>query len=73
MSAQPAIVAGENLSIIIAECPPGDKPMLHAHFHTIEHFFCLKGKFLIRWGDRGVTDDMKTTPTGRKAANHDVL
>lgn len=53
MSARPAIVADENLSIVIAECPPGDKPMLHAHFRTFEHFFCLKGKFLIRWGDQG--------------------
>ena len=53
MSARPAIVTGENLSVVIAECPPGDKPMLHAHFHTIEHFFCLKGRFLIRWGDQG--------------------
>src|SRR4051812_18556989 len=53
MSACPGIVTGENLSVVIAECPPGDKPMLHAHFHTIEHFFCLTGRFLIRWGDRG--------------------
>jgi mannose-6-phosphate isomerase-like protein (cupin superfamily) len=53
MSARPGIVTGENLSVIIAECPPGDKPMLHAHFHTIEHFFCLTGRFLIRWGDHG--------------------
>ena len=53
MSARPAIVTGENLSVVIAECPPGDKPMLHAHFHTIEHFFCLKGRFRIRWGDQG--------------------
>jgi uncharacterized RmlC-like cupin family protein len=53
MSARPVIQAEENLSVIIAECPPGDKPMLHAHFHTVEHFFCLKGKFRIRWGDEG--------------------
>jgi uncharacterized RmlC-like cupin family protein len=53
MSARPAIQTGENLSVIIAECPPGDKPMLHAHFHTVEHFFCLTGRFLIRWGDHG--------------------
>lgn len=53
MSAHAAIQTGENLSVIIAECPPGDKPMLHAHFHTIEHFFCLTGRFLIRWGDHG--------------------
>ena len=53
MSAHAAIQTGENLSVIIAECPPGDKPMLHAHFHTVEHFFCLTGRFLIRWGDHG--------------------
>lgn len=53
MSATPAIIADEKLSVIIAECPPGDKPMLHAHFHTTEHFFCLKGRFKIRWGDEG--------------------
>lgn len=53
MSARPLVTADENLSVIIAECPPGDKPMLHAHFHTVEHFFCLKGRFRIRWGDEG--------------------
>jgi uncharacterized RmlC-like cupin family protein len=53
MSARPLVTADENLSVIIAECPPGDKPMLHAHFHTVEHFFCLKGQFRIRWGDQG--------------------
>lgn len=53
MSARPAILAQENLSVIIAECPPGDRPMLHAHFYTTEHFFCLKGRFRVRWGDEG--------------------
>ncbi|WP_448044233.1 cupin domain-containing protein [Bradyrhizobium liaoningense] len=53
MSAMPAIIADDKLSVIIAECPPGDKPMLHAHFHTSEHFFCLKGRFKVRWGDEG--------------------
>jgi uncharacterized RmlC-like cupin family protein len=53
MSATPAILTQDNLSVIIAECPPGDKPMLHAHFFTVEHFFCLSGRFLIRWGDEG--------------------
>lgn len=58
MSAKPMIVADENLSVIIAECPPGNKPMLHAHFHTVEHFFCLKGRFRIRWGDEGEHETM---------------
>lgn len=53
MSATPAVIADDKLSVIIAECPPGDKPMLHAHFYTTEHFFCLKGRFKIRWGEEG--------------------
>jgi uncharacterized RmlC-like cupin family protein len=53
MSATPAVFSDDKLSLIIAECPPGDKPMLHAHFYTTEHFFCLKGRFKIRWGDEG--------------------
>ncbi len=53
MSAQPAITTDDALSVIVAECPPGDRPMLHAHFFTVEHFFCLSGRFRIRWGDEG--------------------
>jgi uncharacterized RmlC-like cupin family protein len=70
MSATPAIVTGDNLSVIIAECPPGDKPMLHAHFFTVEHFFCLAGRFRVRWGDEGEHElmlepfDMVRVPTG---------
>jgi mannose-6-phosphate isomerase-like protein (cupin superfamily) len=70
MSAKPAITADDQLSVIIAECPPGDKPMLHAHFHTTEHFFCLKGRFRIRWGDEGENElfldpyDMIAVPRG---------
>lgn len=41
------------LSITIAECPPGDGPMLHAHMRTHEIFFCLTGKFQVSWGDEG--------------------
>jgi uncharacterized RmlC-like cupin family protein len=70
MSATPAILTEDNLSVIIAECPPGDKPMLHAHFFTVEHFFCLSGSFKVRWGDEGqhemVLDpfDMIAVPPG---------
>ncbi|MGD9943534.1 MAG: cupin domain-containing protein [Burkholderiaceae bacterium] len=70
MSAKPAIVSNDKLSVIIAECPPGDRPMLHAHFHTIEHFFCLNGRFRIRWGDDGEHEthldpfDMIAVPKG---------
>ena len=53
MSATPQVIADDKLSVIIAEVPPGDKPMLHAHFFTTEHFFCLKGRFKVRWGDEG--------------------
>lgn len=53
MSGAPPIIADDNLSVVIAACPPGDKPMLHAHFRTTEHFFCLTGRFRIRWGDQG--------------------
>jgi uncharacterized RmlC-like cupin family protein len=70
MSATPAILTEDNLSVIIAECPPGDKPMLHAHFFTVEHFFCLNGRFKIRWGDEGEHEtvlepfDMVAVPPG---------
>jgi uncharacterized RmlC-like cupin family protein len=58
------------LSITIAECPPGDGPMLHAHMRTHEIFFCLTGKFEVSWGDDGqystVLDphDMVDVPLG---------
>jgi mannose-6-phosphate isomerase-like protein (cupin superfamily) len=70
MSANPAIITDDKLSVIIAECPPGNKPMLHAHFQTVEHFFCLKGRFRIRWGDEGENElfldpwDMVAVPRG---------
>lgn len=41
------------LSLTIAECPPGDGPMLHAHMETHEIFFCLDGRFEVSWGDAG--------------------
>lgn len=53
MAQKPAIEGREGLSVIIARCPPGDKPLLHAHFKTMESFFCLTGRFRIRWGDNG--------------------
>lgn len=70
MSATPAVLTQDNLSVIIAECPPGDKPMLHAHFFTVEHFFCLNGQFKVRWGDAGENElmlepfDMIRVPPG---------
>jgi uncharacterized RmlC-like cupin family protein len=70
MSARPAILTQDNLSVIIAQCPPGDRPMLHAHFFTVEHFFCLSGRFRVRWGDEGEHEtflepfDMIAVPPG---------
>lgn len=53
MAQRPAIIGEKGMSIIIARCPPGDKPALHAHFKTHEMFMCLTGRFRIRWGDEG--------------------
>lgn len=53
MAQGPAVITDDKLSVIIAECPPGDSPMLHAHHHTNETFLCLDGRFRIRWGDQG--------------------
>jgi len=50
MAQQPAIAGDSGVSVIIARCPPGDKPLLHAHHYTVESFMCLTGKFRIRWG-----------------------
>jgi uncharacterized RmlC-like cupin family protein len=56
MAQCPAIVGQNGLSVIIARCPPGDKPALHTHFKTHETFLCLQGRFRIRWGDDGEFD-----------------
>jgi mannose-6-phosphate isomerase-like protein (cupin superfamily) len=70
MAVEPPIITDDKLSVIIAECPPGNKPLLHAHFHTVEHFFCLTGQFRIRWGDEGEHElllnpwDMVAVPRG---------
>jgi len=53
MAAKPAIEGAKGMSLIVAECPPGDRPLLHAHFRTSETFMVLKGRFRIRWGDHG--------------------
>jgi len=33
MSAAPPIIADDNLSVVIAECPPGNKPLSRLHQH----------------------------------------
>jgi uncharacterized RmlC-like cupin family protein len=53
MSHHAAIAGPDNISVLIAECPPGDKPLLHAHHHTVENFMCLTGRFRVRWGTGG--------------------
>jgi len=44
---------GNAISVSMAMCEPGRGPQLHAHAKTCESFFCLKGRFQIRWGDKG--------------------
>lgn len=53
MAHHAAIAGPDNISVLVAECPPGDKPLLHAHHHTVENFMCLTGSFRIRWGKGG--------------------
>ena len=70
MALQPAVSTNDKMSVIIAECPPGDRPLLHAHHKTNETFFCLDGRFRIRWGDEGENEtyldqfDMIAVPPG---------
>jgi len=53
MAQVPAVTTADKKSVIIAECPPGDRPLPLAHHKTNETFFCLNGRFCIRWGDEG--------------------
>lgn len=53
MAQAPAVIAQDPMSVIIAECPPGNGPLLHAHQLTRETFLCLEGRFKIQWGDEG--------------------
>lgn len=70
MAQKPAVTTTDKMSVIIAECPPGDRPLLHAHHQTKETFFCLDGRFRIRWGDKGENEtfldpyDMFAVPPG---------
>jgi uncharacterized RmlC-like cupin family protein len=66
----PAVGGTPGLSVYVVECPPGNGPMLHAHMRTRETFFCVDGRFEVRYGDRGEhrTElsplDMIAVPTG---------
>lgn len=70
MAQHPAVTTDDKMSVIIAECPPGDGPLLHAHQFTRETFFCLDGRFKIQWGDEGENEitldpfDMIAVPPG---------
>lgn len=70
MAQHPAVTTEDKMSVIIAECPPGNRPPLHAHHQTKETFFCLDGRFRIRWGDEGENEifldpyDMIAVPPG---------
>lgn len=52
-NAAPAVTGAPGLTVNVCECPPGNGPMLHAHQRTRETFFCLRGRFEVRWGDQG--------------------
>lgn len=51
-SGAPIIGAG-GMTMVIASCPPGQGPSLHAHRMTFETFTVLKGRFEISWNDKG--------------------
>lgn len=51
--ADPPIEINEGISMLVAECQPGEGPPLHAHHRTHEIFTVLKGAFKIAWGDNG--------------------
>jgi quercetin dioxygenase-like cupin family protein len=48
-----AIPGPEGFAMLMAECPPGQGPDLHAHHETEEIFTCLRGRFEVAWGDEG--------------------
>jgi uncharacterized RmlC-like cupin family protein len=51
--APPAVEGFPGMSVYLVACPPDNGPMLHAHMHTLETFFCVDGRFEIAFGDRG--------------------
>jgi len=53
---QPPVLGGDGgevFTVNIAKCPPGNGSPLHAHQYTHETFFCLNGRFEVKWGDKG--------------------
>ena len=70
MAVAPAIEGPGGLSVLFVETPPGNGPLLHAHYYTSETFFCLDGRFRITYGNEGQHEtviepwDMISFPTG---------
>jgi uncharacterized RmlC-like cupin family protein len=52
-AATPGIIGTPGLEVVMAVCPPGQGPALHAHNRTTETFICITGRFEIIWGDDG--------------------
>jgi len=52
-AAKPAVVGAPGLEVVLAQCPPGQGPALHAHCETHEIFICMSGRYEIVWGDQG--------------------
>ncbi len=57
-NASPAVPGAAGLTVNVCQCPPGNGPMLHAHERSAETFFCLRGRFEVRWGDKGENSTM---------------
>ncbi|HTP95917.1 MAG TPA: cupin domain-containing protein [Burkholderiales bacterium] len=52
-AAKPAVTGAPGLEVVIAQCPPGQGPALHAHCETHEIFICMSGRYEVIWGDKG--------------------
>jgi uncharacterized RmlC-like cupin family protein len=52
-AAKPAVVGAPGIEVVIAECPPGQGPAMHAHCLSHEIFLCMTGRYEIIWGDKG--------------------
>ena len=39
------------LTITLVECPPGDRAGLHKHTDAVENFFCVDGRFVVRYAN----------------------
>ncbi len=55
MAKAPAVITIDKMSVIIAECPSGDRPLLHAHHKTHETFFASMDASASISGTKGKT------------------